>query len=471
MTRTLFHLTLAVSLLLLASAAPTEDLVDLSSVPGLDKFTNYTAKVYSGYLYVNENKSHHYLFVESQSAPATDPLILWLNGGPGCSSILGFLYEHGPFIYPDGSTELEFNQYAWNAQANVLYMESPACVGLSYCNDPNMPFDDNSTASDNLVALLAWFGKFPEYTNNSFFVAGESYAGVYVPYLSYWIDQHNSNVTEDDLKINLVGYAVGNPVTHTFYDQYSDLSFWATHAGISPAQIAEINTQCSPTNFDTNTCNDLMNTISQDLQDINIYDFFRYCFQNSTSTGSAYFENFKHLYNKHYGFFQGYEPDVNRPPCVDDVGAYLFLNNQTVRKGLHIWDNASVYDNHTWYMCANINYTPNPNASYWIYPHMIQKGYRILVYSGDSDGSVPTIGTIRWIEQLQADLGLKTLVSHRTWSTPGDAQDTSEVAGYFRKYDGFRFATVMGVGHMAPQWKRPASFKMFSYFLNDTDLT
>ena len=88
-----------------------------------------------------------------------------LTGGPGCSSILGFLYEHGPFIYSDGSSELEFNDYAWNAKTNVIYMESPACVGLSYCNDPNMPFDDNSTASDNLVALLAWFDKFPEFVN------------------------------------------------------------------------------------------------------------------------------------------------------------------------------------------------------------------------------------------------------------------------------------------------------------------
>ena len=122
-------------------------------------------------------------------------------------------------------------------------------------------------------------------------------------------------------------------------------------------------------------------------------------------------------------------------------------------------------------MCANINYTPNPDASYWIYPHMIQKKYRILVYSGDSDGSVPTIGTIRWIEQLQVDLNLTLIKPHRPWIAPGDQPDGPQVAGYFRKYDGLRFATVKGVGHMAPQWERPASFKMFSYFMNDTDLS
>jgi carboxypeptidase C (cathepsin A) len=311
-------------------SAPDADLVNLASVPGLDQFTNYTAKIYSGYLYINENKSHHYIFVESQSNPSSDPLVLWLNGGPGCSSILGFLYEHGPFVYPDGSTELMFNEYAWNQNANMLYMESPACVGLSYCSDAAMVFDDDGTASDNLIALVDWFTKFPEYQGREFFVSGESYAGVYVPYLSYYIDQYNSKSTST-IKINLVGYAVGNPVTNTNFDSFSDLQFWKTHAAVSPSTIQEINTHCSPNSFDNNFCSQLMNDLNTDLEDINIYDFYRYCYPNATSTGSQYFNRFKSLYQEHYGLYGGYEPDVNRPPCIDDVGAFLFLNNQSVR--------------------------------------------------------------------------------------------------------------------------------------------
>ena len=453
----------------LVSSAPAEDLVNLASVPGLDQFTNYTHAIYSGYLYINENKSHHYIFVESQSNPSTDPLVLWLNGGPGCSSILGFLYEHGPFVYPDGTTELMFNEYAWNQNANVIYMESPACVGLSYCSDANMVFDDDGTASDNLVALVAWFNKFPEFQGREFFVAGESYAGVYVPYLSYYIDQYNSNSSSTP-KINLVGYAVGNPVTNVNFDTFSDLQFWKTHAAVSPATIQQINAQCSPTSFNTNFCSQLMNDLGIELEDINIYDFYRYCYPNSTSTGSQYFNRFKGLYQEHYGIYGGYEPDDNRPPCIDDVGAFLFLNNQSVRQGLHIWDNTSVFEDHTWYMCANITYNPGPNASYFIYPYMISKGYRILVYSGDSDGSVPTIGTIGWIEQLQSDIKMTLITPQTAWTLPGRNAQEPQVQGYFRKYSGLNFVTVKGVGHMAPQWNRPAGFKMFSYFLNNTDL-
>lgn len=454
---------------ILVRSAPSEDLVDLSSVPGLSQFTNYTAAIYSGYLYINENKSHHYIFVESQGAPTTDPLVLWLNGGPGCSSILGFLYEHGPFVYPDGSTELMFNEFAWNQHANVIYMESPACVGLSYCNDANMQFDDEGTASDNLAALVSWFNKFPEFQGRSFFVAGESYAGVYVPYISYYIDQYNEN-GNGTFKINLTGFAVGNPVTNLAYDSFSDLQFWKTHAAVSPDTVKQINQQCSPNSFNTNFCNQLLNDLNTVLEDINIYDFYRYCYPNSTSSGSQYFENFKSLYHKTYGSYGGYEPDVNRPPCIDDVGAFLFLNNQSVRQGLHIWDNTSVFADHTWYMCANISYTPGANASYFLYPYMIQKGYRILVYSGDSDGSVPTIGTIGWIEQLQSDIKMTLVQPQTVWTLPGRNAQEPQSTGYYRIYSGLTFVTVKGVGHMAPQWNRPAGYKMFSYYLNNTQL-
>ena len=61
---------------------------------------------------------HLYFFfrlVESQNDPANDPLILWLNGGPGCSSLLGFLTELGPFyVDQEGSGELHPNPYSWN---------------------------------------------------------------------------------------------------------------------------------------------------------------------------------------------------------------------------------------------------------------------------------------------------------------------------------------------------------------------
>jgi carboxypeptidase C (cathepsin A) len=107
--------------------------------------------------------------------------------------MLGFCQEHGPYVMEDETTTFHANEYSWNNFANMLYIESPGGVGFSVCADEtDCHFDDDITADDNLVALLDFFeNKFPEYQGNDLFVSGESYAGIYVPYVSERIDAYN----------------------------------------------------------------------------------------------------------------------------------------------------------------------------------------------------------------------------------------------------------------------------------------
>jgi len=118
------YLSAFIVLLLVCRCAPLEDEVTIT-IPG------YTAhKWYSGFLDFDTG-SFHYVFFNSQRDPDNDPVVLWLNGGPGCSSLIGMVYENGPFLFKEGTVNFQLNQYAWNMKANVLYLESPGGVGFS----------------------------------------------------------------------------------------------------------------------------------------------------------------------------------------------------------------------------------------------------------------------------------------------------------------------------------------------------
>jgi len=161
---------------------------------------------------------------ESQNDPSTDPLVLWYNGGPGCSSMLGFMQVNGPWSWLNGETEWSGeNPYSWNREANVLYIEQPAGVGYSYFANPDdlgFNFTDYNAAQDNLQAVLGWYEKFPEFKTNDLYISGESYAGIYVPYLLYLMNNYiEANLDNPEAYLPpLKGMMVGNGVTNWEYD-------------------------------------------------------------------------------------------------------------------------------------------------------------------------------------------------------------------------------------------------------------
>nr|CAD1836667.1 unnamed protein product [Ananas comosus var. bracteatus] len=152
---------------------------------------------YSGYITVDSLKQRalFYYFAESEIDPASKPLVLWLNGGPGCSSVgVGAFSENGPFR-PSGHV-LVRNEYSWNK-------------------------DDKMTARDNLVFLQNWFAKFPQYKDRDLYITGESYAGHYVPQLAQLMVEFNKK----GKFFNLKGIALGNPVLEFSTDFNSRAEF------------------------------------------------------------------------------------------------------------------------------------------------------------------------------------------------------------------------------------------------------
>ena len=208
------------------AAAAAESLQEPHRVSELPGWTQpLPSKLFAGSVPVVESgfgrRYIHYMLAEAEhqqtspgQAPDQVPVVLWLQGGPGCSAMSGMWTEVGPFQLRDGSSDtLERNPYSWTRFAHVLAIDAPIGVGWSSSEVEagTAQHTDESTALLNWKFLQRWFSAFfPQLANNPFYIAGESYAGVFVPTLAEKIiDAHVAG--EDVLtNINLRGIVVGN---------------------------------------------------------------------------------------------------------------------------------------------------------------------------------------------------------------------------------------------------------------------
>ncbi|KAJ6647663.1 putative serine carboxypeptidase CPVL [Pseudolycoriella hygida] len=191
---------------------------DASQVRGLILSDyNNTILSYSGFLTVNReyNSNMFFWFVPSQNNPQDNPLLLWLQGGPGESSLYGLFTEHGPFKIDYASKKLNYRKESWTTTHSVLYMDSPVGAGFSFTEDDRgYATSQNDVAKNVYEGLLQFFKLFPEYKARDFYVAGESYGGKYVPSVAHKIHRENKKIGPmSDSFVNLKGLIMGNAFT------------------------------------------------------------------------------------------------------------------------------------------------------------------------------------------------------------------------------------------------------------------
>jgi carboxypeptidase C (cathepsin A) len=429
-------------------AAPKEDLMGKMPLT-----TDFDSPTYSGYLSASETKKLHYVFTESLDSPSTDPILIWFNGGPGCSSMLGFIQENGPRVVNDGEDYLLENKDTWNTRANVLWLESPAGVGWSTGTKEDQTTDDLQQSIDALAALQDWYVKFPEFKSNELFISGESYAGIYVPYLAYQIDLNNrkSDYSKQFESINLKGYMVGNGCTDWTFDSTADTATYANFNIIPQSwwnQYTELNCYSGPVELWTKpkSCIPLQAKIQAKVSKLNWYDLYRpllnFKLGEEDRMGETVIDGEVKTYKRGMTM-QEYTPwagqlETNEPQIRLNDFVTDYMNLPETREAFNIPSDVPA-----WQQCSNIDYTIGPESSRWIYP-LLKDKYRMMFYSGDTDAAVATYGSKQWIN----DLGWKVVDEWRTWETNG------QVSGFTEKRDGLDFYTIKGVGHMAPQWKR-----------------
>ena len=424
-------------------------------MPGLHWRPNFNH--FSGYLNLKDtHKFIHYWLVEAEASPETAPLVFWTNGGPGCSGLIGFMTEQGPFR-PDADGNIQPNTYAWNKIANMVFLEQPVGVGFSYSeNSDDYRIGDDQAAQDNLATILAFFDKFPHFNHTALYITSESYGGHYMPTWADAIINFNDAQTYSQDRINFKGFAVGNPYT----DYYSGVgaqmeTYWGKQLLPKPLWDNYVANGCTDPvqQLNNSVCSFLLLDFNKKIGNLNPYALdYPVCLTAQQRTMHQFlFEDFGYL---------SYEP------CEDNYAAD-YLNKNDVKTSIHVKDDIE------WEECSRTTKYKladkmRPMQHYYntILTSKTHPDLRVLVYSGDDDGVCGTIGTQKWIY----DLGFSVSSLWNTWYVDG------QTAGYITKFNTppkgskdtrFSFITVHFAGHEVPTYKPKEALELFEKYINN----
>ena len=451
-----------------------------------DLFPDYKKEVYSGYLdtLIDGNKLF-YIYYPSQTKPSTDPVLLWLNGGPGCSSLFGMLGEIGPVTTDNFSGELKLNPYSWNMETNLLFIEQPAGVGFSIAKDFYHNWTDVENAKNLLAAVKDFYATFSDLKGRDFYISGESYAGIFIPHLAAEILEDKS--TTD--KINLKGILIGNALTDPLVDYDRSLAEFGFWRGLISIETYDKFQKLCPhlpdelrpdTDLDgkyqeftgevSHKCNQIRLQISKEFDGSDLYGIYRLCPIHSRLTPNDFL-----YYNSKFTmrnmiikgikkiFTKNNNPEKNLKlneeedglwpymMCGDDLTVDTFLNLNETKRKMHVYNESVI-----WTQCAYLNYEWSDSIHLYNTTLLKYPNVKKWLLSGTEDGVITTIGTMRWIHKI----GFKV---NKTWS---QWKAQKQISGYVQSYEeGLVLVTIKGAGHMAPQDKRLESKFVLDSFL------
>jgi len=213
----------------------------------------------SGYVDVGQNQSMWFWFFEARENPENAPFTIWVQGGPGCSSMIGLFQENGPCTV-NADNETVYNPYSWNNASNIIYVDQPIGTGFSYGTDTA-----NSTVAAappvwTLFQMLFETGLFSNYSSREIILGTESYGGHYGPEFVTYFNQQNSLIESGDIQgvpIKITAMLINNG----FYDPYlqnnAALNFSTYAPGYGQLVSDEVLANISNALYMPGGCNDL----------------------------------------------------------------------------------------------------------------------------------------------------------------------------------------------------------------------
>ncbi|XP_001602950.1 venom serine carboxypeptidase isoform X2 [Nasonia vitripennis] len=388
---------------------------------------------YAGYFTVNKqyNSNLFFWFFPAKINPENAPVVLWLQGGPGATSLYGLFTENGPFIVTEKQT-LKFRKYSWNINHNVIYIDNPVGTGYSFTeNEAGYATNETDVGRDMHEALVQFFSIFPELRENEFYVTGESYAGKYVPAVSHAIKDYN---VKAKIKINLQGLAIGDgwtdPINQINYGDY-----------LYQIGLIDFNAREQFTVMESKA-KDLIKQgkyleAGEVLDNLIDGDFgSKSLFQNLT--GYNFYFNYLHI------------KDSND----SDLFAQ-FVQRPDIRKALHVGNRP--FNTETNKVEKYLRADTTKSAAYIV--EDLIKNYRILIYNGQLDIICAYPMTVNYLRNLDWPGAEKYKTAERKHWWVGN-----ELAGYTKSVDNLTEVLVRNAGHMVPGDQPMWAWVMITHF-------
>ncbi|TMW60630.1 hypothetical protein Poli38472_000672 [Pythium oligandrum] len=446
----------------------------------------YTSRLFSGYLPIGNGGQAFYFYAESLGEkPQQDPVLLWLNGGPGASSLAGCFSENGPLIVNDDSQSLRVNEHAWNTNANFLCIESPVGVGFSYNISGVYESDDLRQADELYLAVQQFFVKFPWLRENDFIISGESYGGVYVPTTAKRIVEGN---LAGEAKINLKKFVVGNGANE--FLSLSKVLYGYYHGLISTQEYEAIRSACpelkefEPTpQLEANSiCQKALSEYDEQVLNtaVNSYNVIGKCAGNPQSGIEKMVQE---LIEPMRGF--PHPVAMTLGLCLNSTKLISYFNLPVVRQNMHTkleidhWSNialtsasidiaalapaAGVDPQMVKHKVLGFNVTLGMVVTP-LWKYLVEHDVQGVIYHGDADMQCDFIGGLWAVESL----GLPRKQGRQAWTVTLDGSD--QVAGFFEDFGPIQYVTVKGAGHMVPETNPIEAKKLLDLFVLDKQL-
>ncbi|RWS24359.1 putative serine carboxypeptidase CPVL-like protein, partial [Leptotrombidium deliense] len=392
---------------------------------------------YSGYFTVNKTFNSNLFFWFFKSKNANAPILLWLQGGPGASSMIGLFIINGPYKITQ-NVHLKCRKYSWTKKFSMLYIDQPVGSGFSFTDNQNGFAKNLKESTANLFSALTQFFKmFNELRANDFYATGESYAGKYVPAIAHKIHSDKNS------RINLKGISIGDG----YIDPYTSI------------ELSSILHQLSLIDEQQRQILEEKETEVKRLIEMQQFTsaFYKYdqLYEQLYYTGQTLFNNFTG-YKFYYNLLRDEGPLFNDP--INE-----FLKKKEVLKAIHVGNRSFVDSIDNNYPVLNPlidDYMRSVNESLAI----IMNNYKVLIYGGNLDLLVAPVFNNRLLNVLNWKYRNEYLKSERKiWR----CAKNGEVFGYIKKVYNFYEVIIRNAAHLVPQDKPKVAFQMIDMFVHN----